>query len=184
MSLPKVVRWKAVASKGIASILDIKRPRLEGHGIITLLRIRGNELYSFVLELNADVYSATELVINTATNAQLWHRRLGHLNKRTLKSMQRRDCNGIPFDGTASSCDVCAVGENRQLAHADIKVPFQLVHGNLVGPFTPAAHEIYKCVSKITDQFSRRTAIYLLCSKDRALALLQAYFTSTLTPLQ
>ena len=53
MSLPKAVHWKAAASKGIASILVIESSRLEGHGITIPLRIRWNELYSFVLDLSA-----------------------------------------------------------------------------------------------------------------------------------
>ena len=102
--------------------------------------------------------------------------------------MQRRDGNGITFDGTLADCDVCAVGKSHQLAHpkkaenADIKVPFQLVYADLMGPFAPAAHGGYKYVSKITDHFSRWNAVYLLCSKDQALASLQAYVTSTVIP--
>ena len=102
--------------------------------------------------------------------------------------MQRRDGNRITFDGTIADCDVCAVGKSHQLAHpkkaenADIKAPFQLVYADLMGPFAPAAHGGYKYVSKITDHFSRWNAVYLLCSKDQALASLQAYVTSTVIP--
>ena len=141
-----------------------------------------------MLDLSADGYGATELAMNAVANAELWHRRLGHLNKRTLDFMQRRDSNGITFDGTLADCDVCAVGKSHQLAHpkkaenADIKAPFQLVYADLMGPFAPAAHGGYKYVSKITDHFSRWNAVYLLCSKDQALASLQAYVTSTVIP--
>ena len=179
---------KATASKGIASIFDIENPRLEGHGITIPLRIGDNNIYSFVLDLSADGYGATELAMNAVANAELWHRRLGHLNKRTLDFMQRRDGNGITFDGTLADCDVCAVGKSHQLAHpkkaenADIKAPFQLVYADLMRPFAPAAHGGHKYVSKITDHFSRWNAVYLLCSKDQALASLQAYVTSTGIP--
>ena len=141
-----------------------------------------------MLDLSADGYGATELAMNAVANAELWHRRLGHQNKRTLDFMQRRDGNGITFDGTLADCDVCAVWKSHQLAHpkkaenADIKAPFQLVYADLMGPFAPAAHGGYKYVSKITDHFSRWNAVYLLCSKDQALASLQAYVTSTVIP--
>ena len=78
---------------------------------------RGNELYSFVLDLSTDGYGATELALNAVANAQLWHRRLGHLSKRALELMQRRDGHGITFDGSLADCDVCAMGKGRQLAH-------------------------------------------------------------------
>ena len=105
-----------------------------------------------------------------------------------MKLIQRRDDNEITFDGTLADCDVCAVGKNHQLTHpqkaknADIKAPFQLVHGDLMGPFSPAAHGNNKYASKITYEFSRWTAVYLHFSKDQALASLQVYVTSMLTP--
>ena len=51
-----------------------------------------------------------------------------------------------------------------------------------MGPFTPVAHEVYKYASKITDQFSTWATVYLLCSKDQALASLQVYVASTMIP--
>ena len=83
--------------------------------------------------------------MNAESNAQLWHRRLGHLNGRNMKLMQRHDGNDIAFDGTIADCDVCAVGKGQQLAHpkkaphAHITRPFQLCYGDFMGPFTPEA---------------------------------------------
>ena len=82
--------------------------------------------------------------------AQLWHRRLGHLIRRSLELMQRHDGNGITFDGTIADCDVCAVGKGQQLAHpkkaqhAGITQPFQLWYGDLMGPFIPEAYGGFK----------------------------------------
>ena len=79
------------------------------------------------------------MAMNAMTNAQLWHSRLGYLNKRSLEFMQRHYGNGVTFDGSIDHCDVCAVGKSRQLAHpkkakhADITAPFQLVYGDLTG---------------------------------------------------
>ena len=91
--------------------------------------------------------------------------------------------------GTASwDTSVCAVGKNHHLAHhkkakqADITAPFQQVYGDLMGPFKPTARGGYEYVSKITDQFTKWTAVYLLCSKDEALASLQLFVTSTAIP--
>ena len=108
------------------------------------------------------------------TNAQRWHRRLGRLNKRSLELLQRRDGNGVAVDSSIDHCDVCAVGNSHQLAHpkkaklADTIAPFQLVYGDLMAPFQPAAREGYEYVSKLTDQFTTWTVVYLLCTKDQA----------------
>ena len=49
-------------------------------------------------------------------------------------------------------------------------------------PFKPTAHGRHKFIIKITDQFTKWTAAYLLCSKDEALASLQLFVTSTVVP--
>ena len=68
--------------------------------------------------------------------------------------------NAITFKGAVSDCDICAVRKAQQLAHPK-KVnhknswPFQLYHGDLMGPFTPVAMGGYKYVSKITDEYTK-----------------------------
>ena len=68
------------ARKGIAAIHDYENPRLEGFNVAVPLRSESGDLYSFVLDLSADQYGAKELAMNTVTNAQVWHRGLGHLH--------------------------------------------------------------------------------------------------------
>ena len=68
------------AKKSIATIYDYKNPRLEGINVTVLLRSESGDLYSFVLDLSADQYDAKEIAMNTVANAQVWHRRLGHLH--------------------------------------------------------------------------------------------------------
>ena len=102
--------------------------------------------------------------------------------------MQRLDGNAVTFGGLTNHCDVCAVGKSQQLAHprkikhADITASFHLVNADLMVPFEPAARGGYEYVSKITDQFTKWTAVYLLCTKNLALASLQLFVTSTGVP--
>ena len=95
--------------------------------------------------------------MNALANAEVWHRRLGHLHAQSLYILRKRDGTGIAFEGAVLDCDVCAVGEAQQVAHpktANHKFsrPVQLCYGNLMGPFTPVAIGGYKYVSKITDE--------------------------------
>ena len=89
--VPTIVRnlflVKTATRNGIVSIFDRENPRLEAFAITLPLRGEQDDLYSFVLDLRADAYGATELAINAMFNAQLWHRRLGHLNRRSLELM-------------------------------------------------------------------------------------------------
>ena len=89
---------KTAIRNGIVSIVDSENPRLEAFGVTLPLRGKQDDLYSFVPDLRADAYGATELTMNAVSNAQLWHWRLGHLNRRSLEVMQRHDSNGITFD--------------------------------------------------------------------------------------
>ena len=138
-----------------------------------------------MFDLSADSHGGKKLAMNAVTNAQLWPRRLGHLNKKSLELMQRRDGKGVAIDGSIDNCNVCAVGKSHQLAHpkkvkhADITALFQLVYGELMGPFKPAARGGYEYVSELTNQFTKWTVAYLLCTKDQALASLQLFATST-----
>ena len=151
---------KTATRNGIVSVFDRENPRLVPFGVTLPLRGEQDDLYSFVLDLSADAYGATELGMNAVSNVQLWHRWLGHLNRRSLELMQRHDNNGITFDGTIVECDVCAVGKGQQLAHpkiaqhAGITRPFQLCYGDLMGPFTPEVYGGFKYVSKSTHQFT------------------------------
>ena len=178
----------SATKKGVVSIFDFDNPRLELSGITVLLRAEDDDVYSLVFDLSADSHGGKELAMSAMTNAQLWHRRLGRLNKRSLELMQGRDDNGVAFDGSIDHCNVCGVGKSRQLAHpkkakhTDITMSFQLVHGDLMGPFKPAARGGYEYMSKITDQFTKQMAVYLLCTKDQAPASLQLFVTSTAIP--
>ena len=179
---------KPATRNGIAFIFDRENPRLGAFGVTLPLRGKQDYLYSFVLDLSADAYGATELAMNAVSKAQVWHRRLGHLNKRSLELMQWHGGNGITFDGTIADCDVCAVGKGQQLAHpkkaqhAGITRPFQLCYGDLMDPFTPEAYRGFKGVSKITDQFTRWTAAYLLERKSCAFDSFRLFVTSTVIP--
>ena len=70
--------------------------------------------------------SAPELAMQTAATATLLHRRMGHLNRKSLDPLKKVNNNGVSFDGTVPDCDVCAVGESRQRAHP--KTADQHVH--------------------------------------------------------
>ena len=51
-----------------------------------------------------------------------------------------------------------------------------------MGPFISAARGGYEYTSKVTDLFTKWTAVTLLCTKDQALASLQLFVTSTVIP--
>ena len=106
-----------------------------------------------------------ELAMQAAENANLWHRRLGDLNCKSLSLQKKLDNKEVIFDGPVPDCDVSAVAKSHQLAHpktADhkVKVPFQLVFADLMGPLTPEAFGGYKYIAKISDEYTKWTALF------------------------
>ena len=106
---------------------------------------------------------------------------------KSLDFLKKVNNNGVSFDGTVPDCDVCAVGKSRQQAHpktADqhVQHPLQLVFTDVMGKFTPEALGGYKYVSKISDEHTRWTEIYLLKSKDGAFHAFQSFLQSMVIP--
>ena len=85
------------------------------------------------------------------------------------------DSNGVSFDGPVTDCDVYAVRKSHQLAHPKtannkVKLPFQLVLADLMGPLTPEALGGYKNITNISDEYTKWTEPYSLKSKHDALS--------------
>ena len=78
---------KSATKKGVVSIFDFDNPSLELSGITVPLRAEDEIIYSLVFDVSADSHGGKELAMNTTTNAQLWHRRLEYLKKRSLELM-------------------------------------------------------------------------------------------------
>ena len=174
--------------KSIVAIFNYENPRLEGFNVTLPLRSESSYFYSLVLDLSADRYGAKDLAMNAVANAQVWHRRLGHLHAQSLDILRKQNGTDITFNGIVSDCDVCTLGIAQQLAHPKIANHmnsryFQPSYGDLMEPFTPVAIGGYNYVSRITDEYTKWTVVYLLTAKNQALQSLQLLIGSTLIPL-
>ena len=178
---------KQAARNGIVSIFDMNTPRLETDNFTIPLQELGYDLYYFSLYFN-DGIDRPELAMHAATGANLWHRRLGHLNRKSLDLLKNFDnTNGVSFDGTVTDCDVCVVGKSHRLAHPKtidhkVKLRFRLFLVDLMEPLTPEALGGYKYVTKISDEYTKWTEIYLLKSKHDALSSFQMFVQSVVIP--
>ena len=177
---------KQASRNGVVSIFNKYNPRLEANNFTLPFQKLENDLCFFSLDL-VSRSSAPELEMQAAATATLWHRRMRHLNRKSLDLLKQVNNNGVSFDGTVPDCDVCAVGKSRQRAHpktADqhVQHPVQLVFTDLMGQFTPEALGGYKYVSKISDEHTRWTDIYLLKNKDGALHAFQSFVQSMVIP--
>ncbi|CAM9530748.1 unnamed protein product, partial [Scytosiphon promiscuus] len=107
---------KASASKGVVTIFENERSRLQvGESVLPLTPPVSEDLYSFKLDFSDG--SDNNDVVFRAESADLWDRRVGHVNGRYLDALRRIGGNGVQFAGDLQSCDVCAIGKSSQQPH-------------------------------------------------------------------
>ena len=74
---------KQAARNGVLSIFEMTNPRLETHNHTFPFQALGHHLYYFSLDLVGGG-NRPELAMQAVANADLRHRRLGHLNRKGL----------------------------------------------------------------------------------------------------
>nr|GEW05647.1 putative ribonuclease H-like domain-containing protein [Tanacetum cinerariifolium] len=121
----------------------------------------------------------------SADESELWHRRLGHLNFKTMNRLVRHNLvKGLPSkcfdnDHTYVSC----LKEKQHKAFCKTKVvnsvtkPLHTLHMDLFGPtsINSLNHKWYCLV--VTDDFSRFTWTFLLKTKDETSGILRNFIT-------
>ena len=46
-----------------------------------------------------------------AESADLWHRHMGHINRKSMDVLRRMPGSRVDYNGDIQACDVCAVGK-------------------------------------------------------------------------
>ena len=133
--------------------------------IIKVIGMREESLY----RLNTP--PVQDLVHDSTSMGELWHKRLAHLNYRALPAA-KNIVTGIPMlqvnhDGT---CRGCALGKNAKKSFPDsgskCKEILDLVHFDLCGPMTIASLGGYHYYVTFIYDYSRKTWIYFLKTKE------------------
>jgi len=102
----------------------------------------------------------------------LWHLRFGHLNFQSLENLSKRNLvNGLPYIHHPDQlCEVCIFWKNHRIPF--VKEPWrakfllELVHTYVCGPMNISSIGGNKYFLTFIGDFSRKTWIYLLKSKD------------------
>ena len=74
-------------------------------------------LCTFSFELCDGSGGGSSALALRAVSAELWHRRMGHVNRRSLYVLRKQLGNGVEYNGDMDDCGVCAVGKSEQQAH-------------------------------------------------------------------
>ncbi|GKB53512.1 putative ribonuclease H-like domain-containing protein [Tanacetum coccineum] len=163
---------------GIRSLLDESQ---------VLLRVpRKDNIYSVDLKSVVPTRSLTCLFAKATINeSNLWHKRLGHINYKTMNKLVR----GNPVRGLPSkifendhSCVACQKGKQHKASYKaklvnSISKPIHMLHMDLFGLTNVKSLMKKSYCLVVTDDFSRFSWEFFLATKDETSGILKTFIT-------
>lgn len=142
------------------------------HGLITTSKMTCNRMFI----LHAIIKEREEKCLNVEDDkTQVWHKRLGHVNNKSLRTMQYKQMvSGFPkIAEPTKTCEVCNLGkQNKDIIpkknrwRASLKL--ELIHVDLCGSITPESPSGKRYVMVLIDDFSRKGWVYFLTNKSES----------------
>lgn len=182
---------------GMASLFYPDNPRLEKDDLVLPMKNLGVDeatrktMCSIEVELEgrekgASVQSNGGAAL-TVVSADLWHRRMGHVNRNSMNVLRQTPCSGVDYNGDLTPCDVCPFGKSEQQPHPkralyDVERPFELVTVDTMGPISPLALGGYAFVTKFVDQLTKWKEIFLIKSKTNTVDSLELFNKAVVIP--
>ncbi|GJT77166.1 putative ribonuclease H-like domain-containing protein [Tanacetum coccineum] len=147
---------------------------------------RKNNMYSVDLKSIVPKGGLTCLFAKaTSDESKLWHKRLGHLNFKTMnKLVKGKLVRGLPsklFEND-QTCVACQKGKQHRASYKSktensISLPLHLLHMDLFAPtFVKSLIKKMYCLV-VTDDFSRFTWVFFLATKDESSGILKSFIT-------
>ncbi|KAM5583100.1 hypothetical protein ABKV19_003159 [Rosa sericea] len=113
---------------------------------------------------------------------QLWHRRLGHLNYKGLRTLHyKKMVKGLPFlKAPTKVCSDCLIGKQHRdtipkKSHWRATKQLQLVHADLCGPVNPESNSGKRYLITFIDDLSRKCWVYFLSKKSESLSMFKRF---------
>nr|GEU48991.1 retrovirus-related Pol polyprotein from transposon TNT 1-94 [Tanacetum cinerariifolium] len=152
-----------------------------------LLRVpRENSMYNVNLKNIVPSRDLTCLFTKaTIDESNLWHRRLGHINFKTINKLVKGNLvRGLPtkvFEND-NTCVACKKGKQHRASCktkpiSSVNQPLYRLHMDLVRPtFVKSLNKKSYCLV-ITDDYSRFTWVFFLATKDETSPILKTFIT-------
>ncbi|GJW41710.1 putative ribonuclease H-like domain-containing protein [Tanacetum coccineum] len=147
---------------------------------------RKNNMYSVDLKNIVPKGGLTCLFAKaTSDESKLWHRRLGHLNFKTMNKLVKGNLvRGLPsklFEND-QTCVACQKGKQHRAScksktENSISLPLHLLHMDLFGlTFVKSLMKKMYCLV-VTDDYSRFIWVFFLATKDETSGILKSFIT-------
>ncbi|KAG7311034.1 hypothetical protein JYU34_003892, partial [Plutella xylostella] len=121
---------------------------------------------------SSEVPEVSALVSAQGIDHELWHKRLGHLNARSMKLMKNGLVTGMDYPNTTfNPCVACIEGKQTRLpfpkkSYSRSSVKLGLVHTDVCGPMQVPSFSGKRYFVTFIDDFSRKTFIYFMDRKS------------------
>ncbi|CAM8942273.1 unnamed protein product [Rhodiola kirilowii] len=113
-------------------------------------------------------------------NLLLWHYRLGHISIKNLAENFKDHVTSATCNKNTFHCDICPLAKQTRLQFPNSTTHsthiFELVHGDIWGPFHTPTLSGAKYFLTLVDDFSRTTWTFLLQSKREAADMILQFF--------
>ncbi|GJW48081.1 putative ribonuclease H-like domain-containing protein [Tanacetum coccineum] len=147
---------------------------------------RKNNMYSVDLKNIVPKGGLTCLFAKaTSDESKLWHRRLGHINFKTMNKLVKGNLvRGLPsklFEND-QTCVACQKGKQHRASCksktvSSISQPLHMLHMDLIGPtFVKSLMKKMYCLV-VTDDYSRFSWVFFLATKDESSGILKSFIT-------
>ncbi|GKC44415.1 putative ribonuclease H-like domain-containing protein [Tanacetum coccineum] len=160
--------------------------KLDDNTHVLLSTPRQQNMYSIDLKNIVPHKNLTCLIAKASEDeSMLWHRRLGHLNFKTMNKLVRNNLvKGLPSKSFENihTCVACLKGKQHKASCKtklvnSITKPLHTLHMDLFGPtFVNSLNHKWYCLV-VTDDFSRFTWTFFLKSKDETSSILRNFIT-------
>ena len=117
----------------------------------------------------------------STNSVNLWHRRLGHLNRPSMRLLRSTMSSGVQSEGTATiPCEVCVKGKQhrkpfKKTGAKRAKHVLGLVHSDICGPMHVSSVGGARYFLTLIDDFTRHSVVYFLKSKTEVLEKFKEY---------
>lgn len=118
----------------------------------------------------------------------IMHRRLGHLNFRSLKRMVSQKLLVTGLSGQPAFCEACVMGKMKKLPFSSGRSratrPLEIVHSDVGGPVTPQSRDGFKYWITFIDDHTSHVWVYYMKKKSEAITLFERWKTHAEAALQ
>ncbi|GKA95056.1 putative ribonuclease H-like domain-containing protein [Tanacetum coccineum] len=145
-----------------------------------------NNMYSFDLKNIVPLGGLTCLFEKATINeSNLWHRRLGHINFKTMNKLLRGNLVRVlpsKLFENDQTCVACQKGKQHKASYktgtmSSIYKPLQLLHMDLFGPVSMKSINKKSYCLVVIDEFSRLSWVFFLATKDETNEILKNFIT-------